>query len=78
MCILCPIGNLWGHGDLQSASEAMEIKFDLRFDSNNLNYPAIYVHVGWNSLFGGLWGHGGLHMTSEVTSDLKFELSDLN
>ena len=28
--------------------------------------------------FGGLWGHGGLQMTSEVTYDLRFELSDLN
>ena len=31
-----------------------------------------------NSRLGGLWGHDGLQMTSEVTSDLKIELSDLN
>ena len=57
---------------------ALDVKFDLRFDSINLNYPDIYVHIAWNSLFGDLRGHSGLHMTSEVTSDLKFELSGLN
>ena len=48
------------------------------FEISNLNYPGIYVHVASNSLLGGLWGHDGLQMTSEVTSDLKIELSDLN
>ena len=28
--------------------------------------------------FSGLWGHGGLQMALEVTSDLRFELSNLN
>ena len=71
-------GDLWGHGNLQTASEASEVASDLKFDISNLNYPGIHVHITYNSHFGGLWGHSGLNMTSEVTSDLKFELSDLN
>ena len=70
-------GGPWGHGSLQTASEATEVRFDLRFNTSNLNYPDIYVHLTWNSLFSGLWGHSDLHMASEVTSDLEFELSDL-
>ena len=31
-----------------------EVKFDLRFDSSNPNYPGIYVHIAWNSHYGGL------------------------
>ena len=55
-----------------------EANFDLRFEFSNLNYPGTCVHVVSDSRLGGLWGHDGLQMTSEVTSDLKIELSDLN
>ena len=57
---------------------ASEVKFDLRFDASNPNYPGIYMHIAWNSHYGGIRGHSGLHMTSEDTFDLKFELSGLN
>ena len=73
---LSHFGGLWGN--LKTASEAFKAKFYLRFDASNLNYPGIYLHIAWNSHYGGLWGHSGLQMTSEVTSDLKFELSGLN
>ena len=42
------------------ASEAMVtslgIKYDLRFDASNLNFPSIYVcvHTAWNGHHGGL------------------------
>ena len=36
------------------------------------------MHVAFNNQFCGLWDHGGLWMTSEVASDLKFEISGLN
>ena len=49
-------------------------KSNFIFEISNLNYPGIYVHVASNSHLGGLWGQ----MTSEVTSDLKIELSDLD
>ena len=52
--------------------------FNIILDTSNLNYPGIHVHVAFNSHLGGLLGHDGLQMTSEVTSDLKIELSDLN
>ena len=71
-------GDLWGHGNLQTASEASEVASDLKFDISNLNYPGIHVHITYNSHFGGLWGHSGLNMTSEVTSDLKFDFCSLN
>ena len=32
----------------------LEVKFDLTSDSDNLNYPRIYVRIAWNSLFGGI------------------------
>ena len=35
---------------------------------------AFHVHIASN----GLRGHGGLQTTSEVTSDLKIQLSDLD
>ena len=57
---------------------ASELKFDLRFEIINLNYPGIIVHVASNSQFGGLGGHGGLQTASEVASGLIIELSDLN
>ena len=52
--------------------------FNVRLDISSLNYPDIHVHVASNSNLGGLLGHDGLQMTSEVTSDLKIELSDLD
>ena len=36
------------------------------------------MHIASESNFHGLWGSSGLQMTSEVTVDLKIELSDLN
>ena len=53
---------------------ASDVNFNLRFEISNLNYPGNYVHV----LFGGLRGHEGLQMTSEVATDLKFEIIGLN
>ena len=64
--------------EAKTALEAFEDKIDLRFDTSNLNYPGIYVHIAWNSHLDGLRGHSGLQMTSEVNLDLKFELSGLN
>ena len=78
MWIWCPIGNLCSHGDLQTASVAMEVKCDLRIDSSNLNYPWHQYAYCLKQPFCDRWGHSSLHMTSEVTSDLKFELSGLN
>ena len=72
------MGSLSGHGDLQMDSVAFEVKFDLRFETSNLNYPGNYVYVVLNTLFGCLRGHEGLQMTSEVATDLKFEISGLN
>ena len=69
---------VWGHGGLQMASTASEVKCDLKFEISNLNYPCIHMHVASNSQFICLWGCGSLQMTSEVTYDLRFELSDLN
>ena len=36
------------------------------------------MQFGSNGNFVVLWGYGDLQMTSRVTSDLKFELTDLN
>ena len=69
---------LRGQGGLQIASVNSKVKFDLRFDISNLDYPGIHAHIASNSHFGGLRGHGDLQMTSEVKADLKIELSDLN
>ena len=60
---------------LQTASE---VQFDLRFETSNLDYPGIHVHIASKRHLGGLRGRGGLQMTSEVTSGLVFELSDLD
>ena len=68
----------FGGSEAMTASKWHQRSYDLRFDISNLYYPSIYVHVASNSHFGGVWGHGGLQMTSEVTSDLGNELSDLN
>ena len=67
-------GNLWGHGGLQMASTASEVKFEI----SNLIYPAIHVQVTSYSHFGGLLGCGGLQMTSEASCDLRFQLCGLN
>ena len=56
---------------------ASEIKFDLRFVINNIDYPGIHLHITSNSPFGGLWGYGGLQVASVVKSDLRYELCDL-
>ena len=63
-------GGLWGHGNLQTASMASDINFDLRFEISNLHYPGNYVHVAFNNHFGDLWGHDSLQMTSEIALDL--------
>ena len=63
-----------------TASEAMAASkqplrsYDLSFEISNLEYPGIHVHIVSN----GLRGHGSLQTTSEVTSDLKIQLSDLD
>ena len=77
-CCLDHFGGLWGHGDLETASMASDVNFNLRFEISNLNYPGNYVYVVLNTLFGCLRGHEGLQMTSEVATDLKFEISGLN
>ena len=77
MCIL-PLTDILVGSEAMTASKWHQRSYDLRFDISNLYYPSIYVHVASNSHFGGVWGHGGLQMTSEVTSDLGNELSDLN
>ena len=68
-------GDLNSLGGLQTSSE---VQFDLRFETSNLDYPGINVHIASNSHCDCLWGHGGLQMALEVTSDLGMELSDLN
>ena len=70
--------SLLGYGGLQMASVASKIEFGLRFEIINLNYHDTDVHIGSNGNFYDLWGCGDLQMTSRVTSDLKFELTDLN
>ena len=54
------------------------MKFVLGIEISNLNYPGIQVYVALHSHIDGLNGYNSLQMTSEVTSDLTFELSDLN
>ena len=70
--------SLLGYGGLQMASVASKIEFGLRFEIINLNYHDTDVHIGSNGNSINLWGCGDLQMTSVVTSDLKFELTDLN
>ena len=69
MCILPPMAS-----EAMVASKRPRRSYDLRFDISNLDYPGIHVHIA----FKGLRGHGSLQTTSEVTSDLKIQLSDLN
>ena len=56
---------------------ASKAQFDLKFETSNLDNPGIHVHIASKSHFGGLLGHGGLQIASEVTSGLRFELTDL-
>ena len=69
------LGGLGGHGGLQMALIISEVKFDLRFDTSNLKYPDIHVHIASGGHLGGLRGLGGLQMTSEVnlTSEVIFD-----
>ena len=60
------------------AAMTSEVKFDLRFELSNLDYPSIHVHVASNCHIVDLRGHGSLQTASEVTNDLGIELSDLN
>ena len=55
---------------------ASNLKFDLRIENGNLNYPGILMHVTSKSHFGErpLWPSND----PEVKSDLRIELSDLN
>ena len=69
MCILPPIAS-----KAMAASKRPRRSFDLRFEISNLYYPGINVHIASN----GIQGHGGLQTTSEVTSDLKIQLSDID
>ena len=47
-------GTIGAMGTPHTASKTSQIKFDLRFEMDNLNYPLIYVHISSNSHFGGL------------------------
>ena len=72
---------LEGNGPIDERATVAEVSIanlDFIFEISSLNYPGIYVHVASKSHIGGLWVHDGLQMTSEVTSDLKVEASDLN
>ena len=64
-----------------NASVALKVTFDIIFDTSNLNYPGIYMHIAWNSHFGDLRGHSGLQTASvalEVKFDIRFDKSNLN
>ena len=71
---------------MKVASEAMAAskqpqrpwRSDLTLDLIQATSCVSCVYLSLNSHFSGLRGHSDLHMASEVTSDLKFELSDLN
>ena len=65
------------NGEWTEAQGASEVQFDLKFETSNLDYPGIHVHLASNNPFGALWGHGVLQTASEVTSSSGFELSDL-
>ena len=69
--------NYVGLRGLSSLQTASDIQFGLIFETSNLDYPGIHVHIASYSSFQGLRGHGGLQTASEVTSSLGFELSDL-
>ena len=75
MCILSRTAS-----EAMTASKAMGASkqprrsYDLRFDISNLDNPGIHVNIASN----GIRGHGGLQRTSEVTPDLKIQLSDLD
>ena len=76
-----PYLKLEGNGPIDERATVVEVSvanFIFIFEISYLNYPGIYVHVASNSQLGGLWGYDALQMTSEVVSDLKIELSDLN
>ena len=60
------------------AALTSEVKFDLRFELSNFDYPGIHVHVAYNCYFVDLGGHGSLQTASEFTNDLGIELSDIN
>ena len=58
-----------------------KVKFDLRFEISNLNYPGIHVHVASNGHLHGLWGHDGLQtasITSNILFGIKFEIKNPN
>ena len=50
----------------------------LRFETSNLNYPGIHMHVASENHFHGLRDSSGLQMTSEAMFEVRFELSGLN
>ena len=54
-----------------------EVKFDLRFEISNLDYPGIHVHVASNSHIMDLRGHDSLQTASEFAYGLGIELSYL-
>ena len=67
----------WPYRRILVFDPVLKANFDLIFKVFNLHSKkSWYVRVCCH--FGGLWGHGGLHMTSEVTYDLRLEVSDLN
>ena len=42
------------HDCLQNTKTSSMVKYDLRFEISNLNYPGIDVHIASNSFFGSL------------------------
>ena len=75
ICILPPMVSVAiTASEAMAASKQPRRSYDLRFEISNHNYPGIHVHIASNSLI----GHGGLQTTSEVRSDLKIQLSDLD
>ena len=57
---------------------APKARFDLIFETSNLDYPGIHVHIASNSHFDCLLGHGGPQTAPEVQFDLRFETSNLD
>ena len=39
---------------------ALKLRYDLRIELSDLDYPDIHVHIASNGNFGGLGGLGGL------------------
>ena len=42
------------NGEWTEAQGASEVQFDLKFETSNLDYPGIHVHLASNNPFGAL------------------------